>query len=236
MNLPAGPRAHILPRSIVTMLFALASCADPSSPATAPDLSPAVEAKAPAPQNIPVATTISNTDANGALLTRSDNASGSSASYSGGVIVAGGGAWQLYLGNQSARTVWLTLAGQGIAGIPDGYYSANVEVYSQCFADANGTTASDLTAMTNGVSNSNCSFGVDFASGGTKYKLAMSPKYAGTGHATVTCVAPATGACTTWTVASDPSANVARLFKFARNGSLSAMGDYHNTYAVTFSR
>jgi hypothetical protein len=94
----------------------------------------------------------------------------------------------------------------------------------------------DLLTMTDGASNSNCSFGVDFASGGTKYKLAMNPLYAGTSHATVTCVAAANGACTTWTVASDPAANVARLFKFARNGSLITVGDYHNTYAVTFSR
>jgi hypothetical protein len=117
------------------MLVALASCVDPTTPATAPDVGPAVEAKAPPPTIVEVTSTISNANATGLLLTRSDNPSGSGASYTGGRVISDGG-WQLYLGNQSARTVWLTLAGQGITGIPDGYYSANVEVYTACFADA----------------------------------------------------------------------------------------------------
>src|SRR5688572_3763017 len=42
------------------------------------------------------------------------------------------GAWQLYLGSQTVRRLYLVLAGQGIPA-PDGYYSSNIEAYSQCF-------------------------------------------------------------------------------------------------------
>ena len=204
MTLPSRPFTHAQPngrRAVVALLVALASCADPTTPVAVPELSPAVEAKGAPPADIPVTTNIS---ADASLLTRADGLG----AYSGGYINSG--SYQLYLGNQSVRKIWLTLAGQGIPGIPDGLYSADVGVDIHCFTDASGTMAADLTTMTNGMSNSNCGFGVNFSYAGTKYRLAMSPKYAGTSHATATCTAPATGACTAWAVTSDPAANGCR--------------------------
>ena len=233
---------RLLHASAALMMMALNACHEQPSLVSGPEFSPRVAAAAAKPaSNVPVGITIKDKDASGALLlTRSDNPTAGAASYPGGVILSTGGAFQLYLGSQTARTVWLTLASQGMS-MPDGYYYANVEVYSQCFTDSTGATLSSLTGMSIGGSNSNCSFGVDFSSGGVKYKLAMSPKYAGTGHAIVTCTAQGSVGCTGWTILPWNGANVgvARLFKFSTNRSLVTLvtiGDFHNSYAVDVTR
>ena len=116
---------------------------------------------------------------------------------------------------------------------PDGYYSSNVEAYSQCF-DENDIQV-NILAMAAGASNGNCSFGMDFSTGGTKYKLVMSPKFSGTGRASVTCNAAAGGSCTSWTIvpnAGVANASVANLYRFAKNGSLVLYGVYNNSYSV----
>jgi hypothetical protein len=183
-------------------------------------------------------------------LMRSDHYNGSfQATYTntankagtGGVrsqIDAGGGSFILYLGNQSLRTIWLSLASQG-APVPDGYYYANVELYSQCF-DVNNQ-ATGWLAIPPGSSNNRCTLGVDFTSGKTKYKLAMGPtsNLSGTGWATVSCNdGPNATTCNSWTVT--PNTNpvngnvptVANLYQFTNNGSLAYIGQYHNTYRI----
>ena len=93
--------------------------------------------------------------------------------------------------------------------------------------------------MTVGSTNGNCSFGVDFSASGSKYKLVMSPRFAGTGRALVSCMQALSGACTRWTI--EPNTNVANagvanLFRFANNGSLVLVGVYRNSYSVVAAR
>jgi hypothetical protein len=220
----------------------LAGCADVLPAPTSPNVAGARAARSmPTPTD--VTTTIYDTDAAGVpLLTRSDAYNGAgSATYAPlnkvtSVITADGGSWQLFLGGQTARRVYLVLAGQGIP-LPDGYYSTNVEAYSQCFGQ--GDVPVSLLAMTAGSTNGNCSFGVDFSASGSKYKLVMSPKFAGTGRALVSCMQALSGACTRWTIAPNASvANVglANLFRFASNGSLVLVGVYRNSYSVVAAR
>src|SRR5262249_39979334 len=153
--------------------------------------------------------------------------------------------WQLLLNAQTVRTLYLVLASQGITGVPDGNYYANVEAYARCFDATN--TRIPIVAMANGSSNGNCTMGLDFTAGGTKYKLAMGPDYddaAPTGRATVTCTAASNGSCTSWTVVPNPStattfaltsgqtvsAPAANLYVFGKSGSLVFKGSYHNSY------
>lgn len=172
------------------------------------------------------------------MLTRSDDYNGTGfATYTASSKITSQigstGGWQLYIGNQSARTLYFILASQGIAA-PDGYYSASVEVYSQCF-DAIGAAVS-LLGMTAGSSNGNCSFGKDFSYARTKYKLVMSHKYSGTGRALVTCNAATAGSYTNWTISMNPNvpdAGVATLFRFANNGDLIFVGNYRDSYAIS---
>jgi hypothetical protein len=215
------------------------ACSDPANGPRQMHAGTAVAAKAPPPLSVNVTSTLFDADQAGhPLLTRSDDFNGAGfATYTNvnrmTSHVADPGGWQLYIGNQSARTVRLTLAAQGI-GAPDGYYYENVEVYSGCF-DQNVAHVSFLS-MTEGQSNGNCSFGLDFTSARTKYKLVMGPMYAGTGTATVTCTAVAGGYCASWTIVpntASPNATVANLYHFGNNGSLVFDGVYHNTYSVT---
>lgn len=227
---------------VLAASLAVAACSDQNSTPTSPRLEPGtmLAAKAPPPPPTPnVTSTLYDADASGAaLLTRSDDFNGAtSATYTAvnnitSHIGADGG-WQLYLGRQSARTIRLTLASQGIP-LPDGNYSSSVEVYSGCF-DASNTKISILT-MTVAAVYGNCSFGVDFSRGKTKYKLVMSPTSAGTGRAIVTCNAVGGGYCTNWTIAPNPNvanAGVANLYTYANNGALVYYGTYHNSYSVT---
>lgn len=52
-------------------------------------------------------------------------------------VITAANYWRLYLGNQSLRTVWLTLSkpvsGSPSAPVSDGFYNADGEVYSLCF-------------------------------------------------------------------------------------------------------
>lgn len=206
----------------------------------APVCLPVVAGQAPPPIN--VTAIVYDRDAAGTLLLmRSDNPSAGEATYittatnragSNGVTnyMWLNGGWRLYIGNQTARTIWLTLSGQGIS-LPDGYYSANVEVYANCF-DTSGTVVPFVDILP-GAPNNNCVLGVDFSTGGTKYKLEMGQPFSGpaTGSATVTCnQTDTTGtACNWWTIT--PFNSAANLYKFATKG-LSFIGPYHNTYRI----
>lgn len=143
-------------------------------------------------------------------------------------IDAGGGSWILYLGNQSLRTIWLTLASQG-APVPDGYYSANVEVYSQCF-DVNNL-ATGWLVISPGSSNNRCTLGVDFSN----YKLVMGPTTPGTGWASVSCNGgDSQGMCNNWTITpytGGDNPTVANLYEITKSGKV-LKGAYHNTYRI----
>jgi hypothetical protein len=226
---------------VLAAAMTIVACGDQTTTPSASRLEsgPVLAAKAPPPPPSPnVISTLYDVDAAGtALLTRSDDFNGAtSATYTAvnkiTSHISESGGWQLYIGNQTARTIRLTLASQGIP-LPDGNYSSNVEVYSGCF-DASNTKISILT-MTVGAAYDNCSFGLDFSSGRTKYKLVMGPAYAGTGRAIVTCTAASGGQCTNWTIVPDTTianARVANLFHFANNGSLILDGVYHNSFSV----
>ena len=182
------------------------------------------------------------------LLLRSDDVNGVFlASYNNpgsftSAIQLNQSGWQLYLGSQTLRRVWLTLSepvGSSPAPpAPDGYYSANLELHSACYDVNNQRLNSSFLAMTPGTSNNRCHMGVDFSSGSVKYKFDMGPDIAGTGWATVSCnTADATGACNNWTISPNTAAGlgnvvtVANLYRYSNRG-LIYIGSYNNTYRI----
>ena len=233
----------------ISVLCVVGACSDVTPPARhSIDRHEATSAKVTA-SAIPVTSTIFDADALGGFGdTRSDdyNATAQASYVTTGTNTRGytsqigvNGAWRLFLGNQTVRTIYLRLGSQGMTSptgaiIPDGYYAANVEVYSQCY-DANGTQVT-LPSMALGSTNGNCSFGVDFGVSGTVYKLAMGPQFAGTGRATVTCTVGSAIACTAWSIVPNsnaPNAGVALLNYYTRNGTLTPLATYHNSFRVT---
>jgi hypothetical protein len=161
-----------------------------------------------------------------------------------------GGEWDLILYSQSARTLWITPndpVGSQPAGPPAGYYWQGVQASSRCF-DQNGNTVPLPNVVT---SSGNCNLWVNFNSGGTLYKLLMSPfPFSGagdvqptcpatgcpaTGLATVTCNNVSNGQCLNWTIvpnANAPNANVANLYWLSRKGGWVFIGQYYNTFRI----
>ncbi len=193
----------------------------------------------------PVTTTVFDDDSNGGqLLMRSDDYNaGGEASYSSVNSVTSqidsSGAWKLYLGSQSARTVWITpnepINSSQPVGPPASYYWQNVEAYSQCY-DQNLNQV-PFENLVNG--SSNCSLGVDFSSGGTKYKLVMSPHLPASGPATglasVACNAASNNQCVNWSITpntASANATVANLYYYNSRGALEFVGQYYNTFRV----
>jgi hypothetical protein len=168
------------------------------------------------------------------------------------------GDWNLNLANQSLRTIYITpnnainnLQPQGPAA---GYYWEGVTVRSGCF-DQNGNTV-PLTNIA--TASGNCKLGVNFNSGGTTYKLLMSPfplsgggdppptcpanGCPATGVVTVTCNAINNGACVNWTIEPNvaaANANVANLYRFSSTpkplGTWIFIGQYYNTFRINAS-
>src|SRR4029079_8700711 len=104
------------PLPLVLALTAVAACSDRSPPPTAP-LAPSATPSfgKPAPTTIAVTTTIYDRDAGSNLLiTRGDNPAAGFATYAEvnkmSSHIGDTGAWQLYIGNQNVRTVYLALA------------------------------------------------------------------------------------------------------------------------------
>ena len=230
---------HSVVQSILLASLVLAACSEPLSTTVSTD---GLRAPATRPASVNVTSIVYDADSAGTpLYTRSDDYNGAgSAIYTAGNNVTShitsDGAWQLYLGNQTVRRLYLVLASQGIP-VPDGYYSKNVEAFAKCY-DQNNVQVS-LLSMAAGTVNGNCSFGVDFANGKTKYKLVMGPPYAGTGRALVTCNNAVNGACTTWTIMPNPDVanpGVANLYHFDNRGRLVFDGVYRNSYSVMLSR
>ena len=252
-----GRRLPIL--SILPLMASavLAACGDStvSLRAAAAGSASAAKGGPPAPVSINVTTTIFDQDASGnPVLMRSDDFNGAglatytSSSGHGSSLtswITTGGGWQILLNAQTARTVYLVLGSQGMPNIPDGYYYDYIEVFTRCFDQSN--TKVSLLDMTAGASNGNCTFGLDFGIGRTKYRLALGPDFdaaAPTGRALVTCTSAANGACTSWTIATNPS--TASTFTLTNGQVVSApaaslyvlstpptyKGSYHNSFYV----
>jgi hypothetical protein len=163
------------------------------------------------------------------------------------------GEWDLILYSQSARTLWITPddpVGSQPAGPPAAYYWQGVQASSRCF-DQYGNTVQLQNVIT---SSGNCNLWVNFNSGGTLYKLLMSPfPFSGAGDAQPTCPAtgcPATGLatvtcntvsnsqCVSWTIVPNTSAanaNVANLYWYSSHGRSATwmyIGQYYNTFRI----
>jgi len=149
------------------------------------------------------------------------------------------GGWGLNLYNQSLRTIQLNVlspvGGFPISPVLPGRYSENVEIYTHCH-DANNHEIG-FPAIPLNVALA-CSYGMDFLSGRTKYKLAMGLSPAGqtlsgpaTGRVIVTCTASSAGVCNSWTIAA-PNTTIANLYEFARNGSLVYVGQYYFGFSI----
>lgn len=195
------------------------------------------------------------------LLLRSDDYNGinqatytSSSSRGSSLINTIGDEWNLNLGQQSLRTVYITpndpIDSSQPPGPLPGYHSDAV-VRCGCF-DQNA----NIVPLANVVTSSgNCKLGVNFSSGGTSYKLLMSPfPLSGandppptcpstgcppTGLVKVTCNSVSNGQCVNWTIepnATAPSANVANLYRFSSKpkplGTWIFIGQYHNSFRI----
>ena len=192
-----------------------------------------------------VSTTIHDVDISGAaLLTRSDDYNGfqqavytNTGNVTSVIYTSGNPIWELFLGNQSLRTISLTFspaAGSPPAPVSNGSYSRDTEVYSHCYNTANQDTG--FLQIAPGTSNNRCSLGVDFSSGHLKYRLVMNPvNYAGTGWASVSCNTANGTVCSSWTIIPNTAdatyARIAYLFQFTNKG-LVYLGSYSNTYRI----
>lgn len=209
-----------------------------------------------------VTTTVHDYDSAGnQVLLRSDDynaseqatyTSSSSKKTSLGSSILSDGEFELQLSQQSVRTVWITPndpVGSQLTGPPAGYYWNSAFVRSHCF-DQNG----NLVPLANVVTYSgNCQLGIDFSSGGTVYKLLMSPfafSISGvtptcpssgcppTGFVTVTCNAVSNGQCVNWTITPNASAANATYANLYSEGSTKKgitwnyIGQYHNTFRI----
>lgn len=162
------------------------------------------------------------------------------------------GEFYLQLSQQSVRTVWVTPndpVGSQVVGPPAGYYWNSAFVRSHCF-DQNGNIVPFANVVT---SSGNCQLGVDFSSGGTVYKLLISPfpfSESGvsptcpstgcppTGFVTVTCNAVSSGKCVNWTITPNTSAANATYANLYSEGTAKKgitwnyIGQYYNTFRI----
>ncbi len=124
------------------------------------------------------------------------------------------------------------------------------QVTADVVVDQNG----NIVPLANVVTSSgNCKLGTNFNSGGTLYKLLMSPfPFSGagdgtptcpptgcpaTGFATVTCNKVSNSQCVSWTImpyTNAPNANGANLYSYTgtRKGPWVFIGQYYNTYRI----
>jgi len=149
--------------------------------------------------------------------------------------------WNLFLGSQSARTLYLTPnqpIGSQPSGPPAGYYWQDVKAYSNC-RDQNDNIV-PFTSLVNG-SNS-CSMAVNFNYNGALHKLIMSPHLPGpgpaTGVASVACNAVSDGKCIDWTIAPNsaaPNVNVSNLYYYSSARGTATwvfVGQYYNSFLI----
>jgi len=212
--------------------------------------------------------TVYDFDPTGALLLlRSDDYNGigqatyTSSSSRGSSLSSGftsNGEWNLNLSNQSVRTLYITpnvaINSLQPQGPPAGYYWQGVTARSGCL-DQNG----NIVPLANIVTASgNCKLSVNFNSGGTTYKLLMSPfplsgsgdppptcpstGCPATGSVTVTCNAISNGQCVNWSIepnATAPNANVANLYRYSSSGRSATwvfIGQYYNSFRIGLTK
>lgn len=193
-----------------------------------------------------VTITVYDTDANGATHIGSDDYNGNGyavynylADPNVATNIFEGTKLFLELYGQSNRTLYIN-ADDPLPGSPagpaPGKYWQNVELFAGCY-DANKNLIPLQTITT---SNGNCRLGVDFTSGGVKYKLDMGPVQAAsgpaTGYAYVQCNSVSTGRCVNWTVTPNlngPNPRVANLYYYAtKPASLNFLHQYYNSYRI----
>ena len=147
--------------------------------------------------------------------------------------------WSLHLENSTTRWIGLTLNRLTGSG-PTGDYSLHGRVISRCF-DPTGATTNTASWPSITTSNPNCSMHVNFTIAGVNYALIMSPYYANTGRAIVSCNVLSSGQCVEWSVVPNltqdsvvnPNPTVANLFSFApHNGKQTLVGTYTLTYRI----
>lgn len=145
----------------------------------------------------------------------------------------------LHLENSTTRWISLTLSRLSGSG-PGGAYFLHARVISRCF-DPTGATTNTVNWSSITTSDSNCAMRVNFVIGGTQYTLVMSPSYANTGRAVVSCNLASGGSCVDWSVATNltqdgvinPNPGVANLYSIApRNGKQVFIGTYYLTYRM----
>ena len=145
----------------------------------------------------------------------------------------------LDLYDQSTRTLYIN-ADDPLPGSPSGpapgKYWQNVEFYAGCYdANLNLIQLANLT-----TSSGNCRVGVDFTSGGVKYKLDMGPVQPAAGPATgwayIQCNSVSAGECVNWTITPNlngPNPKVANLYYSAtKPRSLNFLHQYYDTYRI----
>src|SRR5262249_50244947 len=129
--------------------------------------------------------------------------------------------WDENLENSTSRWVNLTLTRLSGSG-PTGTYVLPARVISRCF-DPSGSTTNTLGWFTITTSDPNCSLRVNFKMLGTTYALVMSPYYANTGRAVVSCSLVSGTSCADWSIVPNltrdpvinPNPTVANLYSVA---------------------
>jgi hypothetical protein len=192
----------------------------------------------PSPPPVPVRSIVADFDQMSSLLVQSDELG----PYEGGggvvsQVYSVSGDWDLDLSAQTARTLRLAFDPvSGSAAVPNGNY--NARAISRCF-DAQGDITGFLE-IAEGSSNTRCSLRVVFTANGARYFLVMSPLYAGTDWATVSCPADtdANGTCEHWTIAPGTGTNpgVASLYTLTRSNKEQFVGSYYLSFQIDVTR
>jgi len=151
--------------------------------------------------------------------------------------------WSLHL--EDSPTRWISLSLNRLTGAgPTGDYTLHGRVISRCF-DPTGATTNTASFPSITTSNPNCSMHVNFTISGTSYGLIMSPYYANTGRAIVSCNALSGGQCVNWSIVPNPTQDsvinpnpmVANLFSNdPHNGKQTLVGTYSLTYRMGLTR
>ncbi len=150
--------------------------------------------------------------------------------------------WSLHLEDSATR--WINLSLNRLSGSgPTGDYTLHARVISRCF-DPSGATTGTVGWPTITTSNPNCSMHINFTIAGNDYGLIMSPYYANTGRAIVSCNALSGGQCTDWSIIPNltqdnlvnPNPLVADLFLKGRAGKRTLVGTYSLTYRIRVTR
>lgn len=198
-----------------------------------------------------VISTISNGDGTNTFVLQSDNQPGNAAAnaaYSindssvSSYVGTSTGGWELALGQQTLRTVYLDFSKLG-APVASGRYNATL--WSRCYTSS-GNYFSFLS-IAPGTAQTNCSLRINFNYNGSLYSFVMSPtdlpsSAPATGRASVACNSDATdnSGCNSWTItpyAGGANPGVVDLLKQEPNGLATVVGSYSGyTFRVDLGR